>query len=347
MDDLDESIFRALLGGRHPLLGGVDPRLSAQELGRRVGADRTTVWSRVRRWERSGFYEGFEVIPNPQLFGARIGAGSLRVESPRARALVLRELSDVDGVVAAVEQTGLWVVAWVVAESPSGFERLSDCVRQLVGVAEATPCRPLWPVPPEVLPSHLDWRIVRELRAFPRPSLSRVAHRLRITPRTMTRRYQRLVSGGAVWFVPRFNFERSARTFAMFNVYLTPGTDPRQRSTAIIREIPHHVVTFDGSAWSPEPPPPIVVSFGLLEAAAQAAHVEESLVALPGVADVETFFPRRAHMFPRWFDVRLAEALAPAPGAADRGAGKNGRGPAAATREGIRARRSGGTPRLG
>jgi DNA-binding Lrp family transcriptional regulator len=311
MDQLDEAIFRTLVAGRHPLLGGVDPRLSAMELGRKIGVDRTTVWSRLRRWQRTGFYEGFEVIPNPHLFGARLGTASLRAESARARPTVVRDLSQVENAVAAVDQAGPWIVAWVAFESPQDLRDLSVRLRMLPGVAEATPCRPLWSVPTGASPTRLDWKIIQELRASPRLSLTQVAARLRISSRTVTRRYHRLIDGSAVWFVPRFNFERSGRTFTMVNAFLAPKADAREVGRHLASLVPGHIVTFDGSEWAPEPPPPLVVSFGLLESAAQAAQTEESVSALAGVTEVESFFLRRAHFFPDWFDARVALALSP------------------------------------
>jgi hypothetical protein len=91
----------------------------------------------------------------------------------------------------------------------------------------------------------------------------------------------------------------------MFNVFLDPKADPLRIADAVSRSIPGHVVTFDGSQWAPEPPPPIVVGFGLLGAAAQAPEVEDDLAAIPGVSEVESFFLRRAHIFPGWFDAHL------------------------------------------
>ncbi|HLB69283.1 MAG TPA: AsnC family transcriptional regulator [Thermoplasmata archaeon] len=52
MDELDLAILREV--SRHRVLwwGSLDPRLSAGDIADRLGLDRTTVWSRLRSWER-------------------------------------------------------------------------------------------------------------------------------------------------------------------------------------------------------------------------------------------------------------------------------------------------------
>lgn len=72
--------------------GSLDPRISTREVARRLRLDPTTVWSRLRSWQRNGFLLGYSVVPNPTLFGAGLAGGSVRIADSRAKERFFRDL---------------------------------------------------------------------------------------------------------------------------------------------------------------------------------------------------------------------------------------------------------------
>src|SRR5687768_2459288 len=89
VDRLDVRILREIMRDRVVVWGSNDPRLSAETLARRVRADPTTVRDRLRAWQRSGFLQGFTVLPNMGIFGAGLASGAICVPDLRAKAAVL------------------------------------------------------------------------------------------------------------------------------------------------------------------------------------------------------------------------------------------------------------------
>ena len=123
MDDLDMGILREMSRGRVAFWGGMDPRVGTTEIADRLGVNRTTVWSRLKSWEKDGFLIRQEVVPNPRLFGAGVAGGGVRVDDPRRKAEVLHALALVDGVIGGVDNVGPWIGLQYAHESTAALTR--------------------------------------------------------------------------------------------------------------------------------------------------------------------------------------------------------------------------------
>ncbi len=309
-ESLDLDIFREMSGGGAITLPGIDPRLNPTRIARRLRVGRARVALRLKAWRDAGFLVGYDVWLNPALFGA-VGAWySVRVDRPGVKPALLSRLGLLDGAVSSMEYLGDWVTFSGVVAEPSEFARVRELLGGFAGVREVAPPDP-WPVvEPRRALTPLDVRILRALRRAPTATLGAVATRAGISARTMTRRYDELITDRAAWFVPVFDFRAVSSPIVGLLVTLAPGANPAALLRGIRSRYPL-VLEFAGGASGP-PDGPTVHSFIVFPPSS--AHLEEldrHVAALDGVVEEESNVMVRMHTFPNWFDRRLADASAP------------------------------------
>ena len=304
---LDLEIFQEMYRDSAVPLTGVDPRLSASQISRRLRVGRARVAGRLKAWRASGFLARYDLWLNPALVGWQGAWLNLRVDSAPAKAAVLPRLGLVDGAVTGIEFLGEWVTLGFVAPDPAGFDRVRDLVRGLSGVRDADPPIPWTPVEPRRALSPLDLRIVRALRERPTATLAATAATVGVSTRTMTRRYADLVGNGAVWFVPAFDFRAISYPCVSVLLAVRPGTAPAPLARRIRARFP---LTLDFGEYNGGGP----TTFSFLVIPPSAAHLEELagfVGSLDGVVGVETNVWVRMHHFPEWIDRQLARGATP------------------------------------
>ena len=306
-DALDLDIFQEMYRGGPIALSGVDPRLNATRIARRLKVGRARVALRLKAWSESGFLERYDVWLNPALFGW-VGAWyNVRVERPSAKPPILSRFGLIEGAVSGMEFLGDWLTFAGVTADPEEFGRLRELLGGLAGVREVESPTP-WPaVAPRRAISPLDVRIVRALREAPTATLGATAARVGISTRTMTRRYAELVDDRAVWFVPVFDFRAISYPIVSLVVTIAATTSP----SAVVRKIrARYPLTLEfGGSDRRTPDGAAVRSYVVLPPSA--AHLDELdryVAGLAGVVAEETNVMVRMHTFPTWFDRRLGEA---------------------------------------
>jgi DNA-binding Lrp family transcriptional regulator len=308
VDDLDLRILRETSRGRIMWWGSSDPRLSIREIARRLRVDATTVWGRLRRWQREGFLRGYSVVPNPTLFHARLAGGSVRIDDPRSKGRFFRDFGLIEGAAFAVDQVGPWVVVMFAFESDGGLRRSESLTRRLDGVAEMERCIPFRCPPTTVDPSPLDWRILEALHQRPTADITRWSQTLRITPKTFARRYSALIRDRAIWSIPELDFARyRGATVARFLLPLAPNVPAQPILARIEDRFPSFILLEDQSGL-PEVGAHHVSLLSLfvqLASAAEAEDAERAMREMAGVLGVETYFPRRIYVYDDWFSERL------------------------------------------
>jgi DNA-binding Lrp family transcriptional regulator len=308
VDPLDLSILRETSRGRVMWWGSLDPRVSIREVGRRLRVDATTIWSRLRMWQRQGFLLGYSVVPNPTLFGAKLAGGSVRISDSRAKERFFRDFGLVEGAAFAVDQVGPWVVVMFVFETERGLQRSAGLTRRLPGVTEMQPCIPFNCPSTTLVPSRLDWRILESLCADPTGDLSECARKLGISAKTFARRYNSLIRDCAVWSIPRLDFTQyTGATVARFLVWLSPQADAQRVLTKLEKTFPSYILLEDQSGL-PDIGSRIVRLLSLFLQMSSTGEVEDAdrlIREVDGVVDVETYFPRRTYVYEDWFVERL------------------------------------------
>ena len=312
MDPLDLDILRETSRGRVMWWGSLDPRISIREVARRLKVDPTTVWNRLRAWQREGFLLGYSVVPNPTLFKAGLAGGSVKISDSRAKERFFKDFGLVEGSAFAVDQVGPWVVVMFVFQSPRGLERSAGLTRRLAGVAEMEPCIPFRCPETTAKPSRMDWRILEALRSNPTADLASCARGIGITPKTFARRYNALVRDRAVWSIPRLDFTRyKGATVARFLVWLNPRADAQAVIDRLEKTFPSYIL-LENQSGLPDVGPRTARLLALFLQTTSAGEVEDAdrvIREVGGVEDVEMYFPRRTYVYDDWFVERLESRI--------------------------------------
>jgi DNA-binding Lrp family transcriptional regulator len=311
-DAVDLAVLREMYRDGAVSMAGIDPRLNATQIAQKLRIGRTAVATRLKRWKESGFLRSYDVWLNPALWGW-CGAGfSVRVDHHRVKGDLFRKLALVDGVVMGLELLGDWISVGLVAPDLTAVDRRVALVHGLAGVREVEDPQP-WKLPePRRQLTSLDLRIVRALRERPTAGLSEIAHRARISNRTMTRRYGTLVDDAAVWFVPIFDFTALARPVVALNVVTRSGVAREMIARKIRARFPLTLDSSISSATSPHGLQAHAFSV-ILPSAAALEEFERSVGSVEGVVEIESLVMVRIHSFPEWFDHHL-RTLAPGTG---------------------------------
>jgi DNA-binding Lrp family transcriptional regulator len=308
MDSLDLRILREMSRGRIMWWGSSDPRLSIREIARRLRVDPTTIWSRMKAWQRAGFLLGYSVVPNPSLFGARLAGGSVRIEDPRAKEAFFHDFGLIEGAAFAVDQVGPWVVVMFVFDTDRALQRKEALIRRLHGVAEMDSCVPFRCPLASARPSPLDWRILDTLHAQPTADVARWSRSVKITPKTFARRYNALIANRAVWSVPRLDFTRyRGATVTRFLLRLSSKANAQHVIDRMEMTFPSFILLEDQSDL-PELGPQSIKLLSLFVQFSSPGEVEDAereMRQMAGVVDVEAYFPRRVYVYDDWFAERL------------------------------------------
>lgn len=324
VDDLDLSLLRAMYPRRSWSVWGIDPRVTVLEAARAVGLGRNAARLRQRRWRAEGFWLGTDVWPNPALFGAGVARYELLLASTQRADEVLDRLDAVEGALRAYTGYGdersphpgtsvsvLCIDGTRGAVSGRRREQLRRLVpeRGVRGPFAMTPPRPTY------TPDRLDWRIVRAARAAPDHSSRRLARDLEIPERRARRRWNSLIEGRCLWYIPNFDWSRSPSV--VFHVVSDASEHVRAVAHAMESVYPHLLpLEVDPAVYGNrlDPPEGLVVARVPVASAAAVQQVASRLLAIPHVRTVAPDYPLQARSYDRWF----AQQLADPPDGADR-----------------------------
>ena len=303
--DLDLAILREMYPSGQIEASGIDPRLNPSRISRRLGVGRGAIAQRLRAWTEFGFLVQFDVWPNPALFGQRPVWLEVRVADRLDKESVLERIGHVPGAVTALDVVGEWLVTTFIRPVDEEPRRLADLVRSLSGVAEVGPPSGGRSAVPGRRPTPLDFRIIRVLRSHPRDSLSTIARLARVSTRTITTRYRRLIEERAVWFVPIYDFRALAEPALSVNVRFTSVPDRERFARALRRAYPRSI-EFLRSPVSPLLTDDRIGCVILARSAARIEEIERWIHGQPGDVDCELVVLIRQVAYPETFDRLIA-----------------------------------------
>jgi DNA-binding Lrp family transcriptional regulator len=301
---------------------GTDPRITSTEIAAHVGLKRTAVWARVRRWRREGFWDGFEVVVNPRIFGVGQVHVEIPVSGPVQGGALMDDLEHIDGVIWARVCHGISVhghegeavLVAMVAEDAACVERRVRILYRLSPTGtmegpfhdEAPSCsHPLTP---------LDWRILAAITANPNAPSTRIAHLVGITLKTFAHHHSMLIEDHAAFYRPKVDWSKLG--CVGLGIWCTDAGD-RDRVRAELEarypgSIPMSLVGFEGMVpdWDNS------TCFGEMvpSSSPHGVHVLiRDISRIPGVRRVgpETWGPER--QYTSWVSHRIAEKLAATP----------------------------------
>ena len=311
----DAAIYRALFPRSEARFWGscsiIDPRITPMELARRTGLARSTVQARLKRWTQIGFFLGYEVWPNPRLFGAGVATVDIPAESPAEVDRLLDELSMVDGVLSArdlLDECGRTVRVHLVDDGAKVLARRVQLIRRIAAVSQDLTPQPYWIPDPAQPLSTLDWRIAACYRSFPDASLSAASSSLGITPRTLSTRRERLIESSALWWLL---ITRSARfPIAAFFVKTRDGSWRSRVKSRLAEELPGWIpCADDGFGRPPGEDLDMVAGLTLTETPASVDDWARRIASIAGVASVRWRLPRTFRSYREWLDRQLAAQI--------------------------------------
>ncbi len=309
MDSIDFDIFRFLFPGGVFRWHGIDPRISMAQVAEQAGIGSNAVRQRIARWRQVGFLRGYDVRPNPYLFGANLLATEIPVPDPLGTDRVLEDLGLIDGVTDAWEafhEDQRVVIVRYITEAPAAAARREKLLARLTPTGTLARRIALWVNPCTHELSSLDWRIVRAFAQSPQSSFHVIAREVGITPKTLTRRYSELLDSNALWWVPVFDFTQ----FPAAVLVIAPN-DPGARES-VIRELrirfPHWAPIDSGSESLYGNG---IAGFFHVNCACVTAvdRLVREILGISGVDRVARYFPGRNVTYRAWFDQRIEERL--------------------------------------
>ncbi len=310
--DLDLAILRVMYPSGHIEPAGIDPRLNATRIARELRVGRGVIAQRLRAWSKFGFLAQYDVWPNPALFGQAPVWLDVRVADRLQKESVLERIGLVPGAVMALDVAGEWIAATFVRPVDEDRRRLADLVQNLSGVREVGPPSGGPVEAPDRLPTPLDFRIIRVLRRHPRESLANIARLARVSTRTITTRYHRLIENRAVWFVPIYDFRALAEPVLSVNVRCASGPDRERFAHSLHRAFPR-ILEFLRSPVSPMLTEDRLGCVLIARSAARVEGIERWIRAQPGVVDCELAVMVRQVVYPETFDRLIASMPAGSP----------------------------------
>ena len=198
MDRVDVGIIRWFFQGQLtvPSRPGVQPMI--RSLSKQLGVTGETVRNRMRRMFESGVLNGIVLEPNPSLLGMEIGALGFFAPQSASRPKLAKKLALVDGMqVVATHLDGLIGLIFLHYGGES-LEMKVKLMKEIAGVSDGFFTEIQFPSCQLEL-SRTDWRIMAALRPDATKTHSELSKELGLSSRTIKRRLDRMVSGGAVF----------------------------------------------------------------------------------------------------------------------------------------------------
>jgi DNA-binding Lrp family transcriptional regulator len=268
-------------------------------LAKRVGLGLKATKERIAQLEAAGVIAGYDAYPNLGHFPFSWKSFHFRVPEERKPAF-LGGLEPVEGLVGSFNFLGRDVCIDVFAQDEAEMRRRVRLLSQMAGVepwefyANAVP-------PVRHALSLLDWRIVKALRHDAKRPLPDIARELKVTPRTVKNRFDRMVAEQSLWIVPRVDFSKISG-FVPFGVliYSDRPNDARK-------------VIEPNALYSWTPPDAHLGQVCAFMQARTMGEVEECrrrVLAVPGVTRVELLVPTGIQMSLAWLDEAIERRIA-------------------------------------
>jgi len=200
-DDLDIRIIKAMTS---PHSFQWDVRISYANVAKGLAIDEQTVRNRLRHMNDVGFLQGWQLILNPILLAWEAAVVELRVGESVSKKEVISRLRLLERVTLIEDFYDRELAVHILYENESAVKKQVKLIASLCGCPA-----PVWwklGFPPcTLIPTKTDWRIIQELQANARGSLSDVARKLKLSTRTVKRRMSHLAEGNAFYLDPLLN----------------------------------------------------------------------------------------------------------------------------------------------
>jgi DNA-binding Lrp family transcriptional regulator len=169
-------------------------------MGRKLGVSDTTIRERVERMTTSGLVREGPIMVNEDLLGLSSGVLSCDLESSTPKKQVVVGLSLVDGVYLIQTHLGSLIGIAFYYDGDKSLKRKVDLMSEIAGARSPRFTRIIFPRSSVSL-SKTDWRIISAIKRHPK-SQEEISEELGISARTVRRRMDSMVEGGAIFAFP-------------------------------------------------------------------------------------------------------------------------------------------------
>jgi DNA-binding Lrp family transcriptional regulator len=204
INDLDLQLMRRI--GLAPFLVWPHPPSSLRPaaLARALHVSTDTVKRRLAAMEEAGVYRGTMVFPNPRLVGLETASFHFRAQGAATRRVRPERVLEVSGVLGVFDMVGGDRCVDLAFADTNAREAARSQLSSLFGAPSTHFVDYRTPVP-SVSMAAMDWRVLASMRAQPNATPETAAAGLGVSARTVKRRFERMVKGGAVDVIGLFD----------------------------------------------------------------------------------------------------------------------------------------------
>lgn len=278
-------------------------RLDPWSLGRTLGVDGKTIKLRIRKMEKQGFIQYYQIYSNYSLLGVEGLAYILEVSDLQAKYEAIEKISLLDGVVEIYNFFGnTFCVDFTYRDTQDHDKRLS-LLKELSKCSSSIRFYGRVMPPVNIRLTNLDWRIIKSLRydAFKRPS--KVAEELGVSVKTVKKRFQRMTDNNAIIIVPVINPGEVANTIT-YGLLFFLEDNGREDTVRRILE------AFQSSCFIAETPP--AGNIMLVNFARTLGETEDALLqskSIKGVKDARLYVLKELREYSEWMDREIEKKI--------------------------------------
>lgn len=176
------------------------------EVARKLGVDEETVRNRINHLRESGFLLGWRLVPNPMLLGRKSTFLFLDFGEAELKEETIPRLKKMNGVlvISSIYDKSI-LLSLLDDEAGSCSKQVAD-----MGIKAEILTVPGMGFPPSsfrIKPT--DWEIIRLLLRNAEMKVTDVATEVKISPRTVKRRLNEMLSASAIFIMPLVNLGKS------------------------------------------------------------------------------------------------------------------------------------------
>lgn len=198
MDKLDIKILRELIQGQdlsHLFLN--DFRRSLRIIGKKFNVDEHTVKNRIARLRHLGLWQGWWLVPPPNVLGLYSVMLSFDVP-PQSKDGFIPKLRQMENVLVIRNYLGSLLGVTLTGESEQSFEKDIERIATISNAENMVISRVRAPKS-EIALSRTDWEIIYNMHRNAKKSYISVAKELRLASKTVKRRLARMIEGKALF----------------------------------------------------------------------------------------------------------------------------------------------------
>lgn len=278
----------------------MDPWAIAKEL--RV--DGKTVKLRIRRMEKIGFIKYYQIYPNYRLLGLEGEAAYIfEVRDMEAKYKAMEKVSLLDRVDYVFNFLGNALCVGFAYHDSKDHDKNLQLLEELTGCSSSLKFSEVKMPPIDITLNNIDWTIIRNLRHNAFKRLSQVADEIGVTTKTVTKRFEIMVSKNAFEISPVINPGRASDTITYAIIFFLEEDGRKDTVRRILDK-------FQSTCFLNYTPPTGHIM--LCNFCRTLGEIEDALLlakSIEGVSDARLFVPKELKEYSEWVDREIEKKI--------------------------------------